>query len=89
MSGDNGNDYLDIGHINIVVYSERIALRREQCGVFRPCKNCNIETRSRDYVRVDEAVFSPCRAELCHAVPSDCELCKSGKIVISNCSYHR
>jgi hypothetical protein len=33
------------------------------CGVFTPCKNCNIETRSRDYAIVDEAVFSPCRAE--------------------------
>jgi hypothetical protein len=33
------------------------------CGVFTPCKNCNIETRSRDYATVDEAVFSPCRAE--------------------------
>jgi hypothetical protein len=44
-------------------YSGRIALRREQCGVFTPCKDCNIETRSRDYAAVDEAVFSPCRAE--------------------------
>jgi hypothetical protein len=33
------------------------------CGVFMPCKNCNIETPSRDYAIVDEAVFSPCRAE--------------------------
>jgi hypothetical protein len=33
------------------------------CGVFTLCKNCNIETRSRDYAIVDEAVFSPCRAE--------------------------
>jgi hypothetical protein len=33
------------------------------CGVFTPCKNCNIETRSRDYATVDEAVFSPSRAE--------------------------
>jgi hypothetical protein len=33
------------------------------CGVFTPCKNCNIETRSLDYATVDEAVFSPCRAE--------------------------
>jgi hypothetical protein len=33
------------------------------CGLFTPCKNCNIETRSRDYATVDEAVFSPCRAE--------------------------
>jgi hypothetical protein len=34
------------------------------CGVFTPCKNRNIETRSRDYATVDEAVFSPSRAEL-------------------------
>jgi hypothetical protein len=27
--------------------SGRIALRREQCGVFTPYKNCNIETRGR------------------------------------------
>jgi hypothetical protein len=40
------------------------------CGVFRPCKNCNIESRSRDYATVDEAVFSPYRAELCSAVTS-------------------
>jgi hypothetical protein len=33
------------------------------CGVFTPCKNCNIETRSHDYATVDEALFSPCRAE--------------------------
>jgi hypothetical protein len=33
------------------------------CGVFTPCKNCNIETRSRGYATVDEAVFSPWRAE--------------------------
>jgi hypothetical protein len=33
------------------------------CGVFTPCKNCNIETHSRDYATVNEAVFSPCRAE--------------------------
>jgi hypothetical protein len=32
-------------------------------GVFTPCKNCNVETCSRDYATVDEAVFSPCRAE--------------------------
>jgi hypothetical protein len=38
-------------------------LRREQCGVFMPCKNCNIETRSRYYTIVHEAVFSPCRTE--------------------------
>jgi hypothetical protein len=35
----------------------------QYCGVFTPCKNCNIETRSQDYATVDEAVFSPCRAE--------------------------
>jgi hypothetical protein len=33
-----------------------------QCGVFNPCKNCNFETRYRNYTTVDEAVFSPCRA---------------------------
>jgi hypothetical protein len=33
------------------------------CGVFTPCKNCNIETHSHDYATVDEAVFSPCWAE--------------------------
>jgi hypothetical protein len=43
--------------------SERTALRREQCGLFTSCKNCNIETCSRDYATVDEAVFSPSRAE--------------------------
>jgi hypothetical protein len=40
------------------------------CGVFTPCKNCNIETRSRDYGIVDEAVFSPCRAEQSRTDPS-------------------
>jgi hypothetical protein len=34
------------------------------CGVFTPCKNCNIETRSCDYATADKAMFSPCRAEL-------------------------
>jgi hypothetical protein len=33
------------------------------CGVFKPYKNCNIETRSRDYPTVDKSVFSPCLAE--------------------------
>jgi hypothetical protein len=33
------------------------------CGVFTPCKNCNIETRSHDYAIVDEAVFSSFRGE--------------------------
>jgi hypothetical protein len=42
-------------HIHTYIYT--------YCGVFTPCKNCNIETRSRDYATVDEAVFSPCRAE--------------------------
>jgi hypothetical protein len=40
-----------------------ILVFRLNCGVFTPCKNCNIETRSRDYATVDEAVFSPCLAE--------------------------
>jgi hypothetical protein len=35
----------------------------QYCGVFAPCKNCNIETRSHDYATVDETVFSPCGAE--------------------------
>jgi hypothetical protein len=30
----------------------------------------NLETRSRDYVTIDEAVFSPCQAELCRVVTS-------------------
>jgi hypothetical protein len=36
------------------------------CGVFTPCKNCNIETRSHDYATVDgSGVFSePSPAEL-------------------------
>jgi hypothetical protein len=37
------------------------------CGVFTPCKNCNIEIRSCDYATVDEAVFSPCRAVTSHS----------------------
>jgi hypothetical protein len=44
--------------------SGRTALRREQCRVFTPFKNCKFETRSRDYATVDEAVFSTFRAEL-------------------------
>jgi hypothetical protein len=40
------------------------------CGVFTPCRNCNIETRSRDYATVGEVVFSPCRAKRCRIVPS-------------------
>jgi hypothetical protein len=37
------------------------------CGVFTQYKNYNIQTRSRDYATVDEAVFSPCRTEQCRA----------------------
>jgi hypothetical protein len=40
------------------------------CGVFTPCKNCNIETRSRDYATADEVVFSLCRAKQSQAEPS-------------------
>jgi hypothetical protein len=40
------------------------------CGVFTPWKNCSIETRSRVYATVDEAVFSPSRAEPSRAVTS-------------------
>jgi hypothetical protein len=43
------------------------------CGVFTPCKDCNIETRSRDYAIVDEAVFSPCLAVPSRAEPSRTE----------------
>jgi hypothetical protein len=42
-------------------YSRQIALKREQCGVFTPCKNCIIDTRSNVHALVGEAVFSPCR----------------------------
>jgi hypothetical protein len=38
------------------------------CGVFTPWKSCNFEIRSREYATVDEAVFSPCRAEFCPCV---------------------
>jgi hypothetical protein len=38
-------------------------------GVFTPCKNCNIESRSHDYATVDEVVFSPCEAEQSRAEP--------------------
>jgi hypothetical protein len=38
------------------------------CGVFTPYKNCNIETRSRNYTIADEAVFSLCHAEQSQAV---------------------
>jgi hypothetical protein len=39
-------------------------------GVFTPCENRNLETCPGDYATVDEAVFSPCRAEVYHAVTS-------------------
>jgi hypothetical protein len=39
------------------------------CGVFTPCKNSNIETRSHDYATVDEAVISPSRAVTSRASP--------------------
>jgi hypothetical protein len=50
-------------YLNISIY----------CGVFTPCKNCNIEIRSRDYAIVDEAVFSPCSAEQSRAEPNRTE----------------
>jgi hypothetical protein len=40
------------------------------CGLFTPCGGCGSEARYRDCATVDEAVFSPCRTELCHVVPS-------------------
>jgi hypothetical protein len=42
---------------------QRIDYCIKYCGVVTPCKNYNIETRSRDYATVDEAVFSPCLAK--------------------------
>jgi hypothetical protein len=54
----------------LVTYPPYSVHRKEAyCGVFTPCKNCNIETRSHDYATVEEAVFSPCRAEPRCAVP--------------------
>jgi hypothetical protein len=40
------------------------------CGVFTPCKNCNLGARSRDCAAVDETVFSLCRAGLYRDVTS-------------------
>jgi hypothetical protein len=44
------------------------------CGLFTPYKNCNIETRSRVYATVDEAVFSlralPSRADESRGEPN-------------------
>jgi hypothetical protein len=47
----------------------RNPMAHKYCGVFTPCRNCNIETRSHNYATVDEAVFSPCRAEPRSVVP--------------------
>jgi hypothetical protein len=55
-------------------YSGRIGLSREQCGVFTPCKNRNLETRSRDYATVEEALFYACWVELCRVVPNRASL---------------
>jgi hypothetical protein len=64
--------------ISIIYYTSYIRIKissvliekTKHCGVFKPCKKCNLETRSCDYATVDEAVFSPCRAELCRVVSS-------------------
>jgi hypothetical protein len=37
----------------------------QYCDVFTPCKNYDIETCSRDYTTVEEAVFSPSQALPC------------------------
>jgi hypothetical protein len=50
--------------------------QREQCGVFTQCKICNIETHSRDYATVDEAVFSPSRERVAHRVASPRLVCR-------------
>jgi hypothetical protein len=45
-------------------------LLKKYCGVFTPCKNCNIETRSHEYATVEEVVFSPSGVEPNRAVTS-------------------
>jgi hypothetical protein len=57
------------------------------CGVFTPCKNCNIEIRSHDYASVDETVFSPCRAELCRAVTSRALPCIASPCLLPGNGY--
>jgi hypothetical protein len=57
------------------------------CGIFTPCKNCNIEIRSRDYATVDEAVFSPCRAEPSRAVTSRASRRKASPRLLPGNSY--
>jgi hypothetical protein len=60
------NQYIKAHLVNLQArFSQYLpeAVRNKYCGVFAPCKNCNIETRSHDYATVDEAMFSPCRAE--------------------------
>jgi hypothetical protein len=57
-------------HLSHIRESLYLSSRLIYCGVFTPWKNYNFETRSRDYATVDEAVFSPCRAEPCRAEPS-------------------
>jgi hypothetical protein len=46
----------------------KIIILYTYCGVFTPCKDCNVITRSHDYATVEEAVFSLCQAELSSAV---------------------
>jgi hypothetical protein len=46
-----------------LIKPQKEEIKNTYCGVFTPCMNCNIKTSSRDYATVDEAVFSPCRAE--------------------------
>jgi hypothetical protein len=48
---------------------------RPYCGVFTPNKDCNFETRSRDYATVNEAVFSPVRAYPRRAAPRRASPC--------------
>jgi hypothetical protein len=50
---DDAADYVD----DVVLVAEYMAY--SYCGLFTPCKNCNFETRFRDYATVDEVVFSP------------------------------
>jgi hypothetical protein len=56
------NEY-ETGNKRNRVYSHSAVYEDLYCGVFMPCKNCNINTRSHDYATVNEAVFSPSRTE--------------------------
>jgi hypothetical protein len=68
----HGQLYLYLLHKQIGNWCQ-LNSRHQYCGVFTPCKNCNLETRSRDYATVDEEVFSPCRSVPRRALPCHAE----------------